>query len=174
MATIPNSTTVSAPIAPSDTGDQYPTHFAKYGNGGLMAVANSTAREAIPALRREEGMWVQQLDDGSIWRLLGGIANGNWEEVKITKVVETSGNVISFAVPQVYNSIASPSISNITDDLTGAVIGTVQKIYHNHSVAPTFPVGWVKIGIGNYIPNILNIIYCEWVGGTRVEYWVTQ
>jgi hypothetical protein len=86
----------------------------------------------------------------------------------------TTGAVISFANPQVYNSIASPSSSNITDNLTGARIGVVQKIYHNAGTAPTFPAGWVRRGTGTYVTSTLNIIYAEWSVGTTVEYWITQ
>ena len=86
----------------------------------------------------------------------------------------TTGAVISFSVPQVYNSVASPSSSNITNDLTGARIGVVQKVFHNSGSAPTFPAGWVKLGTGSYVNSSLNIIYCEWVSGSRVEYWITQ
>lgn len=86
----------------------------------------------------------------------------------------TTGAVITFATPQIYNSPASPSTSNITDDLTGAKIGIVQKIYHNHSVAPTFPAGWVNISNSSYVDGVLNIIYAEFAGGTRVEYWFAQ
>ena len=86
----------------------------------------------------------------------------------------TTGAVISFSVPQVYNSVASPSSSNITNDLTGARIGIVQKIFHNSGSAPTFPAGWVRLGTGSYVNSTLNIIYCEWVSGSRVEYWITQ
>jgi hypothetical protein len=86
----------------------------------------------------------------------------------------TTGAVISFATPQVYNSIASPSSSNITYDLTGARIGVVQKIYHNAGTAPTFPAGSVLRGTGSYVTSTLNIIYLEWSVGTTVEYWITQ
>ena len=86
----------------------------------------------------------------------------------------TTGSVVSFAIPQVYNTVASPSTSNITDSLTGAKIGIVQKIYHNHSVAPTFPAGWVKLGGVPYTMSTLNIIFAEWVSGTRVEYWIVK
>jgi hypothetical protein len=86
----------------------------------------------------------------------------------------TTGSVISFIVPQVYNSVASPSSSNITDSLTSAKIGVVQKIYHNHTVAPTFPAGWVKMGTATYTTSTLNVIFAEWVSGTRVEYWITK
>ena len=86
----------------------------------------------------------------------------------------TTGSVISFIVPQIYNSVASPSTSNITDSLTSAKIGIVQKIYHNHTVAPTFPAGWVKMGTATYTTSTLNVIFAEWVSSTRVEYWITK
>jgi hypothetical protein len=86
----------------------------------------------------------------------------------------TTGSVISFIVPQIYNSVASPSSSNITDSLTSAKIGIVQKIYHNHTVAPTFPAGWVKMGTATYTTSTLNVIFAEWVSSTRVEYWITK
>lgn len=89
-------------------------------------------------------------------------------------VTATTGAVISFATPQIYNSIASPSSSNITDNLTGARIGVVQKIYHNAGTAPTVPAGWVLRGTGAYVTSTLNIIYAEWSVGTTVEYWITQ
>lgn len=90
------------------------------------------------------------------------------------KTVATTGSVISFDVPVVWNTPASPSASNLTDDLTNAKIGYIQKIYHNKAVAPTVPAGWVLIGTGTYTTSTLNIIFAEWVSGTRVEYWITK
>jgi hypothetical protein len=87
--------------------------------------------------------------------------------------VSRTGTSISFDKIAVYNSSASPATGNITNDLTGARIGVVQKIYHNNSVAPTFPAGWVKIE-GDYVISIENIIFAEWISGTRVEYWVVN
>jgi hypothetical protein len=86
----------------------------------------------------------------------------------------TTGTVIDFTNPKIFNSVASPATGNITDDLTGAKVGVVQKIYHNHSSAPTVPAGWVLVGAGTYATSTLNIIYAEWASGTRVEYWVVQ
>lgn len=85
-----------------------------------------------------------------------------------------TGTNISFEARKVYNSPASPATGNITNDLTGAKIGIVQKIYHNSGTAPTFPAGWVLLGDGIYFTSQLNIIYAEWVTGTRVEYWIIQ
>jgi hypothetical protein len=90
------------------------------------------------------------------------------------EVTAATGAVIAFDTRKIYNTIASPSSSNITDNLTGAQIGIVQKIYHNAGTAPTFPAGWVKRGTGSYVTSTLNIIYAEWSVGTTVEYWITQ
>jgi hypothetical protein len=87
--------------------------------------------------------------------------------------VSRTGTSISFDKIATYNSPALPATGNITNDLTGARIGVVQKIYHNNSVAPTFPAGWVKIE-GDYVISIENIIFAEWISGTRVEYWVVN
>ncbi len=85
----------------------------------------------------------------------------------------TTGAVISFSVPQVYNSFSSPTASNITDSLGTAKIGIVQKIYSNKATEPTYPAGWVKLS-GTYTNSVTNIIYCEWCEGSRVEYWIVK
>lgn len=102
-----------------------------------------------------------------------------WSEDILNSIYEkittaTTGSVISFITPQVYNTFDAPSSSNITDSLTSAKIGLVQKIYHNHTVAPTFPAGWVKMGTATYTTSTLNVIFAEWVSSTRVEYWITK
>lgn len=85
-----------------------------------------------------------------------------------------TGVVISFEFPQIYNSVASPATGSITDDLTSATTGVVQKVYHQSGSTPTVPAGWVKLGSRTYSTTLLNIIYCEWVSGSRVEYWIVQ
>jgi hypothetical protein len=72
-------------------------------------------------------------------------------------------------------TITATLTGNISGNTTNAKIGIVQKIYHNDSVAPTFnPSGWVKLCIGTYRTSTLNVIYAEWISGTRIEYWITQ
>lgn len=92
----------------------------------------------------------------------------------LTTPSATTGTVVSFTTNQVYNEWDVPGTGNITANLTGAKTGIVQKIYHNHSTAPSVPMEWVVVSNGVYVPNTLNIIYAEWVKGTRVEYWITQ
>lgn len=94
-------------------------------------------------------------------------------DLKSNTTVATTGVDIFFVTPQIYNTASSAATANITNDLTGANLGVIQKIYHNHSVAPTVPGGWVLIG-GEYTISELNIIYAEWCGSSRVEYWITQ
>jgi hypothetical protein len=89
----------------------------------------------------------------------------------IEVATSTTGTVIEFVRPLTYNSVASPATGNITNTLTGSRIGIVQKIYHQNGTAPTFPAGWVLLR-GSYSTTLLNIIYAEWVSGTRVEYWI--
>ena len=79
MAVIPG-TNLSAPIVPQTTDDNFPTHFAELGKGGKMEVADTTARNAIPAERRTIGMFVTTQNDGKTYTLAGGIANTNWGE----------------------------------------------------------------------------------------------
>ncbi|MBP7209562.1 MAG: hypothetical protein KBA02_00035 [Paludibacteraceae bacterium] len=76
-------TVIGSKIVPSDTADTYPTHEDIYGKGGLISVADSTARNAIPNDRCKEGMLVVTQSDGQLWRLKSGFSNptvdGDWE-----------------------------------------------------------------------------------------------
>ena len=87
----------------------------------------------------------------------------------------STGLVISFDTRRIYNTWSSPGSGNITENLSGAKIGVVQKIYHNGGLtAPSFPGGWKLLGDGVYFTNETNIIYAEWSEGSRVEYWIIQ
>ena len=90
----------------------------------------------------------------------------------IQGATQTTGTVIAFNEPLIYNTSSAPGTGNITNSLTDAKLGIVQKIYHNDGSSPTVPAGWVLIGSGTYTTSALNIIYAEWCGGTRVEYWI--
>ena len=87
---------------------------------------------------------------------------------------EATSVEISFNQITLYNTVASAGTGNITNNLTDAKTMTVQKIYHNSGTAPTFPADWVKLGSANYTVSVLNIIFCEWISGTRVEYWIVK
>lgn len=69
MASIPGSVTITGFVAPTDTADTYPTHDETYGRGGYRTVANTTARDAIPADRRLEGMLVYVVATDTTYQL---------------------------------------------------------------------------------------------------------
>jgi hypothetical protein len=94
--------------------------------------------------------------------------------VEDDSVIQTTGTLISFDKRKIYNTATSPGTTPITIDVTDAKLGVIQKIYHNTSSWILPPATWVIIGEGVYIPNVLNIIYAEWCGNNRVEYWITQ
>ena len=90
--------------------------------------------------------------------------------------IQDIGVNIEFITEKVYNTATAPETGNVVFDQTDAVLGVVQKIYHDHSVAPTFTgVPDVQlVGDGVYFTNELNIIYAEWTQADRVEYWIVQ
>ena len=106
----------------------------------------------------------------------GYLTSTDWTSFnnRVPYTVYASGTDIVFTAPFIYNLPATAATANITGNLTDARPGIIQKLYHNHTIAPTVPAGWVLIGSGVYVPSTLNIIYAEWVSGTRVEYWIVQ
>lgn len=60
--------------------------------GGLHAVADVTARDAIPSYLREQGMAVWVISTSTTYRLVGGILNGNW-------AADAAANVNGATVP---------------------------------------------------------------------------
>ena len=92
-------------------------------------------------------------------------------DLSINPTAVSSGD-ITFEAPHIFGTSVAPYTTNLTHDLTGAVLGITQKIYSTKSAEPTYPTGWVKIGTGTYTSGALNIIYAEFCGGTRVEYWI--
>jgi hypothetical protein len=106
----------------------------------------------------------------------GALSSTDWTTFnnKANKSAATTGGTVAFATPQIYNTRVAAATGNITGDYTNAIIGVVQKIYHNDSVTPTFPGTWVKLGSGVYIPSTLNIIYVEWTSSNIAEYWIVK
>ena len=86
----------------------------------------------------------------------------------------STDNEISFVKPTIHGNATTALTGDITNSLTDAKLGIVQKIYHNEATEPSFPAGWVKLGDTIYVGSTINIIYCEWAENTRVEYWYVQ
>jgi len=78
MASIPGSVRVAGFMAPTDSSDTYAVTDEAYNRGGFRSVADTTARDAITADRRLEGMLVFCKGDGTFYQLMGGTLNANW------------------------------------------------------------------------------------------------
>ncbi len=85
-------------MAPTDSTDVYPVTDVIYQKGGYLSVANAAARLAITTERRSLGMLVREEDTGSVYMLIGGIADINWTAQAVMSsgaALMTSGNVVS-------------------------------------------------------------------------------
>ena len=75
------------------SGSLYPIIYSNDALGGFHQAATLTERDAIPALRRQQGMLCAVLDAGSgtrkTYQLIGGIANTNW--VEFTSLASSAG-----------------------------------------------------------------------------------
>jgi hypothetical protein len=105
-----------------------------------------------------------------------GSGNATWQVSTGSSGAATTATTttINFTGQTIYYNSTSPATGNITQNLSSASLGLIQKIYHNDTVEPTYPVGWVLMGDAIYFTSTLNIIYAEWAGGSRVEYWYVQ
>lgn len=88
-------------------------------------------------------------------------------------VTQSSGTVISFTEEKVYGTIASPESGNITNSLTGALLGRCVLIIHQAASDPTFPASWKKTG-GNYVKNANNFIYAMYIDNNNIHYHIKQ
>lgn len=87
--------------------------------------------------------------------------------------VGTTGTVISFAIPQIYGSVATPETGNITYSTTGLVLGMDQILIHNNSSTPTFPAEFIIIW-GGYVANVQNTIRMEAIESNYIEVTISQ
>ena len=85
---------------------------------------------------------------------------------------DKAGSEVAFDAPGVYG-LSSPLSGSVTSTLTSAKRGVECRIYHNDATWSE-PAGWVKLGSGAYAPGETNIIIAQFVGGTRIEYVITQ
>ena len=70
-------------ISPTSEEDTYPVTKPKYGLGSLRTVANITERNSIFSARREEGMMVYVVSEGTYYSLMGGTANDDWVQLYV-------------------------------------------------------------------------------------------
>ena len=157
---IPGTTRLGSPVAPSDARDEYPTHFSGYGKGGFHTGVQTLAmRDAIPLLRREEGMMIYVIENQKYYRW----ANGVYEEVVFNTIPTTNyvagedisrGNVIYYhADGKVY--LADSSLRECallivgladTTVLAGSSVHVVSYGHFSDSSFAFAPTGVVLVG----------------------------
>ncbi len=94
-------------------------------------------------------------------------------DLKANISAQRSSAVIAFDTEANYGTIASPLTGNITGDYTGAIIGVVQLLIHNDSVAPTIPASWVKANTSaSYTIGVVNFIAITWLSSNIATYTI--
>jgi hypothetical protein len=90
--------------------------------GGFRRVQDLAARNAIPSLRREIGMFVFVIDDEELWRLAGGLLNTNWVQVPLMSASQIkSGTVLPVAfsgTPKVASVVFGTAFSSANYSIT--------------------------------------------------------
>lgn len=94
-------------------------------------------------------------------------------DLKANISAQRSGAVIAFDTDANYGTIASPLTGNITGNYTGAIIGVVQLLIHNDSVAPTIPATWIKANTSaSYTTGVVNFIAITWLSSNIATYTI--
>ena len=75
---IPGTVPVTAPVAPTDPIDVYPSHIAEFGKGGYQSAIDIAERNDITQERRTSGMMVFVESNGLIYTLGPGLTNSEW------------------------------------------------------------------------------------------------
>ncbi len=100
MAVIPGTVRITGILAPTDSTDTYPVIDPIYGVDGLRSIADAAERDAIPELRRREGMLVYVRDDGAYYKLLPGpwaYDNTDWQPFSSINSFYVAGPIYSSA-----------------------------------------------------------------------------
>ena len=132
MASIPGGVPVAGFISPTDTTDTFPVTAEDYNKGGYRAVADNTARDAIPAPRRKEGMWVFTTATGKHWLLNSDLVT--WTERSFTGTGLSSVSVDNITITGDGTGgnplVAHAGITSVHTDTTLTGDGTVGSPLH--------------------------------------------
>lgn len=158
----------SSPSAPGEPGDFYAGPEGFWVRGSSEWQFYGALDEAPPVLSVNGATGIVELETQDIIGLVQEL------EGKQVWTVQAQEFPVDFTAPRVWGTRGTPMTGEITQDLMGARLGVVQKVYHQDSVEPTYPADWEPMGDAVYIPGELNVLYCESVGSGVVEYWITQ
>jgi hypothetical protein len=154
--------------SPSDT---YPTGYDTLQSGGMMSVQDTTARNAIPVLRRKAGMMVFTRVDSNFWSLNNDLStwrqavyNKNQTDNNFTTQKNFNSNVLKQGDSTHYIYFNGFSPIQLTDTLNGA-----STLKYNTAEGVTFPVNdfgdtlmWIgPIDSTNHEYSIYNGLYSK-------------
>lgn len=161
------------PVDPSTVGidlisDIRPKNDADHGVvqdqylvGGFRRVQDQTERNAIPTLRREEGMFVYVIDDDQLWKLVGGILNSNWALVPLADQVYKAGTLLPVmfsGVPKVASVVFATPMTTADYTITFDVESSGNKTFALSSESRTIN-GFV---VNTHANNISAILQVHW------------
>ena len=160
MAAIPGSVPLTGKVAPTDTTDTFATHMDIYGEGGYMAVADTSTRNLITEDRRKLGMAVCTTADNKIYTLTTNPAgattvDGDWTEFSSGSiaVVQTAKINITDAEVQLLHSTPKALFAP-------GVIGTGKRLQ------VVSAMGYLNIGYANTRELQLYMDGCAVGGGS--------
>jgi hypothetical protein len=127
-------TLVIAEIRPHDTADTYPTALSNELLGGLKQAADITARDLIPAERRNIGMMCYTTSEKKLFQLIDGITNDKWVEVVYNKP----------SLPRVQYIVSNASVTPLVDQYDCVEISAQSENLEITNVIGT-PVNFQKL-----------------------------
>ena len=149
-------TIVAAKITTGDTTNTHAITHCNETEGGVHSVADNTARDAITAPRRKEGMYCYTIDSENTYQLVGGVANGNWTLVSTggaTSNTYTAGENISayVLVVQADASVWAADSSDTAD--IGKVVGITTESATATNSIKVQSIGIITNGGWSWTPN---------------------
>jgi hypothetical protein len=146
-----SGTLVIAPVRPQAEEDTYPSAYANEIKGGVHSVSDLTARNAIPDLRREEGMLCYVLSDSTLYVLDGGITNDDWEKLQISKLegVDFTG----WSTGKILKFDASGNLVVGTDNEGAGGTITLESLSATTPISYNNTTGVFSVAIGYQVPT---------------------
>lgn len=118
MAAIPGSVRFTGFVAPTDSTDTYAVIDPIWGIDSWRSVADLTARDAITADRRRQGMAVWVVSENKLYVLKTGVTNLDWVEF-------TSGSSVTGTIEQlsiISDGQTSFTLANTPTNIFGVVL----------------------------------------------------
>lgn len=137
-----------------DQGVDYPVALWVWDDDDNEWVASGSGGGAVDSVNGQTGVVVLDIENG-------------------LPAVDTTGTAISFAIPQIYGSVASPETGNITVVTTGLVKGMTQLLIHDNGTEPTYG-GEIQIISGTYSTTVTNYIMLMAVSTTLILVTISQ